>query len=832
VPPHPPPPWLKRALLFRAGALLALLVLLAALGFALYALRSAEQHELRITQLYARVLQQHADQSLQASALVLRSLAPTAAQAREPTEALNLALSQPLPLLPMVRSLSVLDGSGRVLASSASANIAAQLDLGQLRRGAANAQQWVGSLAPGRDLADLDGRLRRNYAGTQRLLPQIHALPDTPLGPRYLVAVLNPDYFARHYQQQFGDGPRSAALLGRDGSLIDARAGAVLPSGAALIDRTVYRHFLPSKEHGSFTGPGLDGHEVLASFQGTQQFPGLLLVEYRRSAIWAGLRGTLAWALAVTLVGWLGIALLTLGAWRSLHRHEQVELSLLRARLHGADEERNQRLLIDSVQELMFRTDPEGRLQFVNRQWFVDEITLRPVLGQPFADFVDPDDAAIARALFRPPRGGDPPPGSLRGPPTQLRLRGAEGAHRVLEVSVTPVESAERGLIGFAGFAIDVTERELARRLLLEQLEFTARLIEVCPFPIFAKDKAGRYLMVNRAWCDMVGWPVEHVLGKTLPELRPMGDFTITLAKDEQLMREGGTLSYEERVPFPNGTWHDLMVRKTSYANANGEPMGVIGSMVDITDFREVERRTREARDAAERSSAAKGEFLANVSHELRTPLQTILGFSQVGLSRAREQPVLARMFSDIQSAGHRMLHVVNNLLDLSRLETSVGSFKLARGDVRPLLAEVVQELAQLAASRALSLRLELSDWPCMGLLDAFRLQQVFRNILANALRYAPAHSEIELRCFNEPATGGCCVEVRDHGPGIPPDEFESIFAPFVQSSLNQTGAGGTGLGLAISRKIIHVHSGTIRAHNHPDGGAVFEVHLPPLASG
>ena len=108
----------------------------------------------------------------------------------------------------------------------------------------------------------------------------------------------------------------------------------------------------------------------------------------------------------------------------------------------------------------------------------------------------------------------------------------------------------------------------------------------------------------------------------------------------------------------------------------------------------------------------------------------------------------------------------------------------------------------------------------------------MFRNILANALRYAPAHSEIELRCFNEPATGGCCVEVRDHGPGIPPDEFESIFAPFVQSSLNQTGAGGTGLGLAISRKIIHVHSGTIRAHNHPDGGAVFEVHLPPLASG
>ena len=111
---------------------------------------------------------------------------------------------------------------------------------------------------------------------------------------------------------------------------------------------------------------------------------------------------------------------------------------------------------------------------------------------------------------------------------------------------------------------------------------------------------------------------------------------------------------------------------------------------------------------------------------------------------------------------------------------------------------------------------------------DSFRLQQVLRNVLANAIRFAPDCSEIALAWRLDGAE--LLITVRDHGPGIPADETERIFESFVQSSRTKSGAGGTGLGLAICRKIMAAHHGRISAHNHPGGGAVFEIRLPVLA--
>ena len=111
---------------------------------------------------------------------------------------------------------------------------------------------------------------------------------------------------------------------------------------------------------------------------------------------------------------------------------------------------------------------------------------------------------------------------------------------------------------------------------------------------------------------------------------------------------------------------------------------------------------------------------------------------------------------------------------------------------------------------------------------DAFRLQQVLRNVLANAIRFAPSGSSITVDWEAEPG-GAHHISVRDHGPGIPPQELDSIFEAFVQSSRTKDGSGGTGLGLAICRKIMDGHAGRIHARNHPDGGAVFDILLPAL---
>ena len=230
--------------------------------------------------------------------------------------------------------------------------------------------------------------------------------------------------------------------------------------------------------------------------------------------------------------------------------------------------------------------------------------------------------------------------------------------------------------------------------------------------------------------------------------------------------------------------------------------------------------------DAALEASQAKSEFIANVSHELRTPLQSILGFSELGTMRARDQPKLAELFSDVHRAGQRMLSLVNDLLDLSKIERGIERIQPERVDLRPLALEVVRELAPLLGARELMLDVQLDSDDLVLLADPLRLQQVLRNLLANAIRFSPRGGRIELTARLDGANE-VRVAVADRGPGIPPDELERVFEAFAQSSATKNAAGGTGLGLAICRRIAQAHGGRIWAANREGGGAVITLVMP-----
>jgi len=247
---------------------------------------------------------------------------------------------------------------------------------------------------------------------------------------------------------------------------------------------------------------------------------------------------------------------------------------------------------------------------------------------------------------------------------------------------------------------------------------------------------------------------------------------------------------------------------------------------MDISDFREAERATRAARDAALQASRAKSDFIANVSHELRTPLQSILGLSEIGNRRTGTEPRLGELFADVHRAGQRMLSLVNDLLDLSKIEHGAELIHPQRLDLRPLADETARELGPLLAARQQVLRSELGEDELIVLVDPLRLQQLLRNLLANAIRFSPEGGVIELTSGHD-EQGDVRISIADRGPGIPPDELESIFEAFVQSSATQSAAGGTGLGLAICRRIAQAHGGRIWAENREGGGAVISLVLP-----
>ncbi len=404
------------------------------------------------------------------------------------------------------------------------------------------------------------------------------------------------------------------------------------------------------------------------------------------------------------------------------------------------------------------------------------------------------------------------------------------GGLRHMRISGEPVFEGGQ-CTGYRGVGSDVSAtveadrrtQEEARRRLEAQLDFTSRLLQVSPTPFFVKDERGRFTTVNRAWLELMAMEQDQVIGRTSAQL--YGDEApLHVEQDQRLLQSEEAVSYENRLLRPGRAPRDTVVTKLRFTHADGSPAGIIGSIIDVTEFRNAERATREASEAAERAARAKSDFIANVSHELRTPLQSIIGFSELGLDRDTPHPRWRDMLPNIHAGGERMLRLVNDLLDISKVDDQATQLNFEPHDLVTLAAEVLRELQPLADRRQLRLELH-AEQPLPAEVDGFRMQQVLRNVLANALRFAPPETAIEIDCRAVPE--GLVVQVRDHGPGIPEAELEAIFEAFVQSSLTSDGSGGTGLGLTLCRKIMAAHGGRIRAANAPGGGALMSLELP-----
>lgn len=243
-----------------------------------------------------------------------------------------------------------------------------------------------------------------------------------------------------------------------------------------------------------------------------------------------------------------------------------------------------------------------------------------------------------------------------------------------------------------------------------------------------------------------------------------------------------------------------------------------------------VKERTREldhAKKEAETANSIKSEFLMNISHELRTPMQAILGYSSLGIDRVDEldREKTISYFESIRFSGDRMLSLVNDLLDISKLESGKMSYKFRRRSVSDLIDQVLQEFEAFSAKEGVVLEFLPPSFDDFAILDEKKIFQVVSNLLFNALKFSQVDSKVTVQLTN--SGGYVTVHVIDRAVGVPEEELESIFDKFVQSSATDDGAGGTGLGLAICRQIINDHGGKIGVSNNSEGGATFFISLP-----
>lgn len=315
----------------------------------------------------------------------------------------------------------------------------------------------------------------------------------------------------------------------------------------------------------------------------------------------------------------------------------------------------------------------------------------------------------------------------------------------------------------------------------------------------------------------------------------------------------------EYRVRDEAGNWRWYSITGMPRFGADGRFIGYRGTGTDITERKAVEDELRQHRDnlstmveqrtaellhakeAAEEANRAKSEFLANMSHELRTPLHAILSFAHMGQTKLAGAPAdkVQNWFDKIHGSGNRLLRLVNELLDLSKLEAGKMAIETRPTDLVALVREVAAELEPLAEKQGLRFDLPPAGTRIEASVDHARFVQVIHNLYSNAIKFSKAGGTVAVEITEASMPAGrrasdqaaqraaWRIAVLDEGVGIPEDELEAVFDKFVQSSKTRTGAGGTGLGLAICREIVEAHRGVIRAHNRPGGGALFEILIP-----
>lgn len=246
------------------------------------------------------------------------------------------------------------------------------------------------------------------------------------------------------------------------------------------------------------------------------------------------------------------------------------------------------------------------------------------------------------------------------------------------------------------------------------------------------------------------------------------------------------------------------------------------------------------AKEAAEAANRAKSEFLANMSHELRTPMHSILSFSNFGIKKLGNVPLekLGSYFSRINDSGSRLLSLLNDLLDLAKLEAGRMDFNVTQTDLAKLVKTCVKEYETRLQEKNITLIFAPPECQTESYFDETRISQVIINLLSNAVKFTPEGKSIHItidmdqlpvgrRKSDKTSLPALRLCVRDNGIGIPQDELNSVFDKFIQSSKTKTDAGGTGLGLAICSEIIVGHRGQIWAENTSSGGAAFYFKIP-----
>jgi PAS domain S-box-containing protein len=371
------------------------------------------------------------------------------------------------------------------------------------------------------------------------------------------------------------------------------------------------------------------------------------------------------------------------------------------------------------------------------------------------------------------------------------------------------------------------------RQEITEKSERQARLFEktlsaITDF-VYIIDRDGRFLYANKALLNLWGLTLDEAIGKNFFDLKYPDDLAAKLqGQIQQVCASRESLSDETEYISPSGVAGHYEYIFSPVLGADGTVEAVAGSTREITERKRAEAELIEAKRAAEFANQSKDRFLAVLSHELRSPLTPVLMALVVLEQTSGLPPEVPGHLAMIKRNIELETKLINELLDLSRISSGKVELDIEIADLNEMVRHVCASCHSQVRDRGISLETELHPSPSLMTADPARLQQVFRNVLENAIKFTPEKGTIRVTTAPE-AHGRWEMRVRDSGIGIPEEALRRIFDAFEQASANVTRQfGGLGLGLAVSKALVELHRGTIRAESAgPGHGSTFIVDLP-----
>lgn len=477
--------------------------------------------------------------------------------------------------------------------------------------------------------------------------------------------------------------------------------------------------------------------------------------------------------------------------------------------------------MLKALPDLMFRVDIQGTIhEFHSSSPHLLYLEPHLFLGKKIADVLpEPAVKTIMDALQEAGTLG-----RCQGATYSLPKSSGE---QWFELSVARMEESS-SVLEFVMLVRDITQRRLMERQLLRLSSAVDQSVE--SIAITGLDARLEY--VNEAFLRNTGFSREEVLGQN-PRILNSGrtpqstydDLWSTLMADKSW--HGEFINRRK-----DGSEYVEWASVSPLHESDGRVSGYIAVKLDITERKQAEADLIEARQRAEFANQAKTQFLAHMSHEIRTPMNAILGFAQI-LQHEALSADQHEMIGMIREAGDSLLQIINDILDLSKIEAGKLRIDQTAFTVTPLLSRVNRMMQNQAAAKGLSFQVEQPSEDSGSLIgDPSRIEQVLMNLASNAIKFTERGTVKLLAQISavDPTTVRLRFEVHDTGIGIAPEVLEKLFQPFTQGDDSTTRRyGGTGLGLAISRRLVELMGGRIEATSHVGQGSIFwfELTLP-----